>query len=283
MSDSSSVPGAERLTPEIVGMFRRTIYQNYARHGRRLPWRMTRNPYDILVSEMMLQQTQVERVVAKYEQFISSFPDFQSLARASLRAILEMWQGLGYNRRALSLRKIARRVVSAHGGMLPDSAECLLTLPGIGPASAGAICAFAFNQPTVFVETNIRAVFLRFFFAEYDGVKDKDILPLVERTLDTRSPRRWYYGLMDYGAMLKKSARNPSHGSAHYQGQGQFRGSDREIRGLVLRGLLAERSLREAEIVATVGKNPERVRKIITRLVWEGFIVWNGTRLRIAS
>jgi len=165
-----------------------------------MPWRETSDPYRILVSEIMLQQTQVQRVETKYKEFIAAFPAFPSLARAPLREVLRVWQGMGYNRRAIALRKIAQRVVAEYDGGLPDSVATLRTFPGIGAATAGAIVAFAFNKPTVFLETNSRRVFLHVFFAGRQRVKDSDILPLVETTLDREKPRQWYYALMDYGA-----------------------------------------------------------------------------------
>jgi A/G-specific adenine glycosylase len=270
------------LTTKSINNFRQTIYQYYAEQRREMPWRVSRDPYHILVSEIMLQQTQVGRVLAKYEEFTSRFPDFHSVSKAPLQEILEVWQGLGYNRRALALQKTCRLVVSEYGGVLPNSVEKLQTFPGIGPATAGAICAFAFNQPTVFIETNIRRVFIHFFFRHKDGVKDKEILPLVEATLDTRSPRLWYHALMDYGAMLKNEEYNPNRRSAHYNRQAPFRGSNREIRGLILKTLLEKPDLTEGELIRSVDKNPERVRPIITQLRKEGFLVRAGNRLKIS-
>ena len=269
------------LTTKSINNFRQTIYQYYAEHRREMPWRVSRDPYHILVSEIMLQQTQVGRVLAKYEEFTSRFPDFHSVNKASLQEILGVWQGLGYNRRALALQKTCRLVVSEYGGVLPNSVETLQTFPGIGPATAGAICAFAFNQPTVFIETNIRRVFIHFFFRHKDGVKDKEILPLVEATLDTRSPRPWYHALMDYGAMLKNED-NPNRRSAHYNRQAPFRGSNREIRGLILKTLLEKPDLTEGELIRSVDKNPERVRPIITQLTKEGFLARARKRLKIS-
>ena len=267
---------------ESIDKFRQIIYQYYAEHRREMPWRVSRNPYHILVSEIMLQQTQVGRVLAKYELFISTFPDFDSVCKAPLQEILGVWQGLGYNRRAIALQKICRLVATEYGGVLPSSAETLQTFPGIGPATAGAICAFAFNQPTVFIETNIRRVFIHFFFPNKKRVKDKEILPLVERTLDTGSPRRWYHALMDYGAMLKNEEHNPNRRSAHYNRQAPFQGSNREIRGLILKTLLGKPELPEGELIRAVDKSPERVRPIINQLRKEGFIVKEKNRLKIS-
>jgi A/G-specific adenine glycosylase len=268
--------------PESIDKFRQIIYQHYAEHRREMPWRVSRDPYHILVSEIMLQQTQVGRVLAKYELFISTFPDFDSVCKAPLQEILGVWQGLGYNRRAIALQKICRLVVTEYGGVLPSSAETLQTFPGIGPATAGAICAFAFNQPTVFIETNIRRVFIHFFFPNKKRIKDKEILPLVERTLDTGSPRRWYHALMDYGAMLKTEEHNPNRRSAHYNRQAPFQGSNREIRGLILKTLLGKPELSEGKLIRAVNKSPGRVRPIINQLRKEGFIVKEKNRLKIS-
>ena len=165
---------------------------------------------------MMLQQTQVERVIEKYGHFLTKFPDFASLSRSPLKEVLEAWQGLGYNRRALSLTKLAKVVVSQYGGRTPAKLEALMKLPGIGPATAGSILAFAFHESPVFVETNIRRTFIHHFFQDREGIHDCEIMPLVEATLDRSNPREWYYALMDYGSMLKKKIENPNKKSAHY-------------------------------------------------------------------
>jgi A/G-specific adenine glycosylase len=274
---------AGRLSPVAVHRFRRHLYRFFHEQGRQMPWRTTTDPYHILVSEIMLQQTQVERVVLKYEPFIRTFPDVWSLARAPLRDILAGWQGLGYNRRALALGGIARRLVAEFHGCLPASVETLRTFPGIGGATAGALAAFAFNQPAVFIETNIRRVFLHCFFPGQTGVRDREILPLVEQTLDRKQPRPWYYALMDYGAMLKRTTPNPNRRSAHHQRQAPFADSDRQIRGLILTALLGSPALCLTELVKAVGKSPARTTGLIHRLIQEGFLEQEGVRLRIAS
>jgi A/G-specific adenine glycosylase len=274
---------ATRVTPEVVDRFRQQIYRFFADHGRHMPWRETSDSYHILVSEIMLQQTQVERVVLKYEPFIAAFPDVASLAQAPLREIMIKWQGLGYNRRALALQRLAQRLVTEFQGRLPNSVATLRTLPGIGAATAGAVAAFAFNQPVAFIETNIRRVFLLYFFGGRSGIRDNEILPLVDQTLDWARPRPWYYALMDYGAMLKRTAPNPNRASAHYQRQPAFADSDRQIRGLILKTLLGSPDLSVKELVQTVGKSPERTRSLIEALIQEGFLEPSGTRLRIAS
>jgi A/G-specific adenine glycosylase len=273
--------GTQQLTPEAIQTFRTTIYSYYQAHGRQLPWRETDDPYRVLVSEIMLQQTQVPRVLEKYEDFIRTFPDFTALAHASVQELLRVWQGLGYNRRALALKKTAEVVVSHYSGVLPAEPAELQELPGIGPYTAAAIAAFAFNRPVAFVETNIRTVFIHCFFRDQSAVKDREILHLVEQTLDTSNPRRWYYALMDYGAMLKQRHHNPNRRSAQYQKQSPFKGSNRELRGMILRALTAHSRLSEAELVAKLNADSERVNYALKQLVAEGFITRDEHGFRI--
>ena len=263
-------------------LFKENIWRYYLTQGRSFPWRSTSDPYHILVSEIMLQQTQTSRVTGRYEAFIEAFPDFASLAGAELNAVLTVWQGLGYNRRALNLKKIAEIVVNEFQGRLPDSYDELTSLPGIGHATAGSILAFAFNKPIPFIETNIRRVFIHFFFQDRQGITDREILPHVEETLDRDNPRQWYYALMDYGAMLSKSVPNPNRKSAHYARQSRFEGSDRQIRGMILKMLVAEAPVTEKKLIETLGKETSRVKRILADLVNEGYIVRERTSIRIA-
>lgn len=284
LAPHSTVPtaeGAQQLTPEAIRAFQTGIYAYYESHGRQLPWRETDDPYCILVSEIMLQQTPVPRVLQKYEELTSAFPDFRSLAQASVQELLRVWQGLGYNRRALALKKTAELVVSQYRGLLPAEPEALQEMPGIGPYTAAAIAAFAFQRPVAFIETNIRTVFIHCFFRGQDAVKDREILELVEQTLDTANPRRWYYALMDYGAMLKQRYHNPNRRSAHYQKQTPFKGSNRELRGMILRAITAYSRISEAELVAELNADSERVDSALTQLVVEGFIVRDEQGVRI--
>lgn len=233
---------------------------------------MTQNPYHIVVSEIMLQQTQVQRVAGKYEQFTRTFPDFSALARAPLRMVLTEWQGMGYNRRAIALKQIAQKVVEEFHGELPSSVEILMTFPGIGRATASSISAFAFHQPTVFIETNIRRVFIHSFFHDKMNIKDSEILPLVEKTLDTSNPREWYYALMDYGVMLKQKYENVNRRSAHYQKQSPFRDSNRQVRGMILKALIRKSSISGREIAEQLQISPEKIRSNLIQLEKEGFI-----------
>ncbi|OQB39750.1 MAG: A/G-specific adenine glycosylase [Candidatus Latescibacteria bacterium ADurb.Bin168] len=231
-----------------VDGFRGLVYRAYRDFGRDLPWRHTRDPYEILVSEVMLQQTQVGRVAQKYHEFLRAFPVFRDLYEAPLSDVLTVWQGMGYTRRAVALKRIAERVIRDCDGRLPRSPEHLQTFPGIGTATAGAICAYAYNLPTLFIETNIRRVFIHTFFGEHETVSDRQILPLVEETLDHTQPRIWYYALTDYGAALGRRLENPNRKSAGYHRQGPFEGSKRQIRSTIVRALLARGALTLGEI-----------------------------------
>lgn len=271
------------LTKKQFSEFQQIIYDYYKVFGRPFAWRIQNTtpranitPYHIFVSEVMLQQTQTKRVTPKYEAFIKRFPTWQALANAPQFDLLETWQGLGYNRRALSLQKSALIITKEHGGVVPENPEELIRLPGIGKATAASIPAFAYNKPTVFVETNIRVVFFHFFLQEQENISDNEILDLVEQTLDRENPRAWYYALMDYGVMLKAQGINPINKSKHYHKQSKFKGSDREIRGTILKILLKENGIQEKDLFKKLEKKlqatPERSRKIIQELLEEKFL-----------
>ncbi len=258
-----------------IDRFRKEILDHYRAHGRGLPWRRTRNPYRVLVSEVMLQQTQVERVVDKYKEFLKAFPGVTALAQAPLKEVLSVWQGLGYNRRAKALKEAAEMIVRDFRGKVPRSIDDLVRLPGIGTATASSIAAFAFNAPAVFIETNIRRVFIRFFFHDREGIADSEILPLVEKTLERSDPKTWYNALMDYGVMLKRTEGNANTRSAHYRKQSAFHGSDRQVRGAVLK-VLGEKNGSLAVMQKELGVDATRLQKVLDQLLGEGFLVRKG-------
>lgn len=262
--------------------FKKTVYMYYRTDGRSaLPWRKTRNPYYILVSEIMLQQTQVARVIPKYKEFIAVFPKIEVLAQASLCRVMQVWQGLGYNRRALLLQRLAQEVVKRYQGKIPHDPEILKTLPGIGKATAGSFCAFAFNKPVPFIETNIRSVFIHHFFHDAKNVRDDQLIPYIEKTIDRENPRQWYWALMDYGVYLKETLENPSRRSIHYVHQSRFQGSDRQIRGAILKLLTQQTKISSLEVYKKISGNKERIEKIIKKLIKEKLVGGEGKYLFI--
>ena len=264
------------------------VWQYYGAHGRHgLPWRKDTSPYSVVVSEVMLQQTQVNRVLTKYAEFMTALPDWQALASATQAEVIGLWQGLGYNRRALWLKKIAEQVVGEYDGELPRDPAELRKLPGIGPNTAGSIAAFAFNAPVVFIETNIRRVFIRHCFADSEGVSDKELAPLLERALEDNrgKAREWYWALMDYGSFLAtQQITNPNRRSKHYAKQSKFSGSDRQIRGEILRLLLAEgmSASQLTDALAPYTQDAERIARIVQALTHEGFIALQKDHYKLA-
>ncbi len=198
----------------------------------------------------MLQQTQAERVIPKYKNFLKKFPTAAVLAKASLSSVLKEWQGLGYNRRAKMLHAAAAEIISRHGGRFPNSYDELVRLPGVGPYTASAVRVFAFNKPEVLIETNVRSVFIHHFFPKKKKVTDAVLMPLIKKSLPAgRKAREWYSALMDYGSFLKRTEGNASRRSAHHTRQKPFKGSDREVRGAILRAL-SKKKRTAAELLA---------------------------------
>lgn len=261
---------------------------------RELPWRNVDDPYAVLVSEIMLQQTQVSRVGRFWERFLGAFPTVDALSAAAVPDVLELWQGLGYNRRALALKRTADLCAEQYGGRLPETYEGLLALPGIGPATAAGVMAFARQVPGVYVETNVRAVFLHELFPGEERVPDRVLEPLVAAAAfhpaAAASPRRWYYGLLDYGAHLKATGVNPTRRSAAYTRQSTFEGSRRQKRAWLVRRVLAApegvaaaealRDLSSVEREAGRGEVDEALfASIVNDLVTEGFFRREGSVL----
>ena len=258
------------LSGQEVSDFRAQVLGFYGERGRSFPWRGTRDPWAILVSEIMLQQTQTERVLPKYLDWMSAYPEPAALAKAELAEVLGRWNGLGYNRRALALVKAASRLASL--GRFPSEEDELCELPGVGPYTARAVMAFAFGRPVVLIETNIRSVFLHSFFSGEEGVSDGELAPLIEATLDRGDPRTWYYALMDYGVEIKRAFGNPNSRSAHYAKQSPFADSNRRIRGQVIKELMERGRLDSCELAAAIPFARERVESALGELVAEGFV-----------
>ena len=261
------------MTKKQKDSFCKAIMQNYREQGRTFAWRTTTDAYAIMVSEFMLQQTQTSRVVAKYDEWLKKFPTVQDAAKAPLSDILAAWSGLGYNRRAKFLHEACIHICKEYDGHVPSDVEQLDSLPGIGAYTARAIATFAFNQSHVFIETNIRSVYLHFFFADSkEAVSDAQLLPLIEQTLDTENPRQWYYALMDYGSELKKVTVNPSRKSKGYVKQSAFKGSLRQARGAILRQLSQKKRIALEEVCSVENIDMERLQKAAEALCNEKMI-----------
>lgn len=260
---------------------------------RDLPWRDTRDPYEVLVSEVMLQQTQVSRVLPRYAEWLAEFPTIEALASAPLAVVLAAWQGLGYNRRAIALKRTAEQLVASGARTLPADERALRALPGIGSATAAGVLAFAFDLPAVYLETNVRTVFLHELFADVDGVPDRVLLPLLSAALGEAAsqgatPREWYYALLDYGAHLKRMHTNPSRRSAHHTRQSAFEGSNRQKRAFLLRSVMASPGATSAEYAEELGMvergagrpapSEGDVRAILEALAEEGFLAREDDR-----
>lgn len=257
--------------PISIASFRKKIYAYYKNNKRILPWRKTSDPYKILVSEMMLQQTQASRVIPKYKEFISVFPTVQTLAYAPAKEVLKYWQGLGYNRRALYLHRTACSIEEKYYGKFPKSIDELTKLPGVGPYTASAIRVFAYNKPEVVIETNIRAVFIHFFFTTKKKIPDTALIPLIRTYMDTKHPKEWYNALMDYGAMLKRKMQNPSRNSAHHTTQSTFEGSDRQIRGAIIREYTKDTTVTKSKLIRILPYEQKNIIHQYKMLKDEGF------------
>lgn len=274
------------VSPERLEEFSATVWERGCELYRDLPWRDTHDPYAILLSEVMLQQTQVSRVMGRWEQWLETFPTIADLASAPLPPVLELWQGMGYNRRALNLKRCAEEVVAMHDGVVPSDKKALLALPGIGPSTSAGVRIFAFRQPDMYLETNVRAVFIHELFPGRESVADKELVSLVEATCpqDARV-RAWYYALLDYGAHLKKTMPNPTRRSKHYTRQSKFEGSHRQKRAYLLRRVIDD-ALSTEDLACDLAQSErasgrqepsvEEVRAILDELEREGFVMRRG-------
>lgn len=271
-----------------TAQFQQHILSWYKKNGRHdLPWRHTKDPYAIMVSEIMLQQTQVSRVIHKWTAWMQRFPTLEDVARASVKEILDEWKGLGYNRRSLTLKKACEEIVYNQKSIIPNNYNKLISIPGIGSYTAQAIRAFAWNEDVVMIETNIRSVYIHHYIQKSEKVHDSEILSLIEKTRYKENPREWYYALMDYGSYLKKSY-NPSQKSAHFTKQSSFKNSNREQRSFILDFIRTNThtSVSEKIIINALrqhlgerletNKNVQHyfnnIEKNITSLIKEGFI-----------
>ena len=258
--------------------FRQLISQKAAPLYRTMPWREQPSFYYVLVSEVMLQQTQVPRVLPKFANFITLFPTIELLAEASLADVLRAWQGLGYNRRAQFLHQAAKYV--ALQGQ-PVTYEGLLALPGVGRATAAALMNYVYNVPTAFIETNIRTVYFYHFFADQTDISDTKLYELVQNTIDVSRPREWFWALMDYGTWLKAQGMGSITLSKHYKKQAPLKGSVREVRGQIIRSLAS--GPKQLEQLKKLVSTDERFTPAMQALQKEGLVVQHGSRFELTN
>lgn len=261
--------------------FRAFLAEKGHEHWRDMPWRADTQPYYVLVSELMLQQTQVSRVIPKFESFITKFPDVTSLASAPLSDVLSLWQGLGYNRRAKFLHESAKAVVELYYGEFPEDTAQLQTLPGVGKNTAGALMAYAFNRPAMFIETNIRTVYIHHYFADDTDIDDKQLLEVLHQTMDTEHPREFYWALMDYGSWLKGQGIRNTARSRHYKKQAPLSGSVREMRGRIVKVLSSGPHEETALLELVVADS--RFETALDGLKRDGLIESDGSRWRLTQ
>lgn len=247
---------------------------------REMPWREDTRPYYVLVSELMLQQTQVDRVVPKFEAFIAAFPDAQTLADSSLAEVLQLWQGLGYNRRAKYLHDAAKMIVNDFDGRFPDTKDELLRLPGVGPNTAGAILNYAYDTAEPFIETNVRTVYFHHFYPDGEVVSDTELVSLVARTIDQQHPCEFYWALMDYGSWLKRQGAGRLRQSSHYKKQSPLKGSVREVRGQIIRTLT--KGDVEIDELQQLYVDDERFETALAGLIRDGLVMQQGEMLHLS-
>ncbi|MCL2403645.1 MAG: adenine glycosylase [Coriobacteriia bacterium] len=280
---SESVP----LNKNRLEVFVSQVLYEGGRHYRDFAWRMTRDPYAILLSEVMLQQTQVVRVVDYFERWLLRYPSIDALAAASTADVLADWQGLGYNRRALALKRLAVEVSEQQAGILPASYEGLQLLPGVGPATAAGVMAFAYNEFAPYLETNVRSVVLHELFAGQDEVCDKEVMAVVQQAAEhlcstqLADARTWNYALLDYGAWLKKAFPNPSRRSKQHTKQSRFEGSFRQKRAQLLRAILMEPQQTRDELAGVCELSLADTEAGLGVLFKEGFIQCDNGRYSI--
>ncbi|MBU0750511.1 A/G-specific adenine glycosylase, partial [Patescibacteria group bacterium] len=260
------------------------IWKYSKEHGRHdLPWRKTTDPYHILVSEIMLQQTQVDRVVPYFTTWMKRYPTPKKLSVAPLSDVLTLWQGLGYNRRAKGLWEASKVITDTYKGVLPTDPLELEKLPGVGPYTARAVAAFAYNQDVIFIETNIRTVIAHHFYPGKTHVSDDEIRGTLTEVFPKGRSREWYGALMDYGSFLKRSGIKLNATKKGYKKQSAFEGSDRQARGAILRSLIDTPRTRTAlsRVLGTERKEQALIQ--LDKLLAERLVEKKGTQYALPN
>jgi A/G-specific adenine glycosylase len=283
MSARAAIPGPPLPPASDLEAFRAEVWAYFRANRREMPWRDLDDPYAVLVSEFMLQQTQVSRIQSRFRDWMETFPTVDALAAAPLPLVLEKWQGLGYNRRAVALKRSAELVVGRHGGRVPCDPADLRALPGVGPTTAAAVANYACRVPTPFIETNVRAAVLHHFFSDTDDVADRELMPIVEATWDEQDPRGWGYALMDYGTHLKRTIPNPARRSRHHTRQSPFEGSRRQTRARLLRAVLADPGRCADRYADATGTDADEALELLEELRREGFLERSGVEWSVGD
>ncbi len=254
--------------------FKKEIMKYYRQNGRHdLPWRHDTSPYSIVVSEIMLQQTQVARVIEFYNKWMKMWPSFCDLASAELHEVLKVWKGLGYNIRAIRLHKLSKEIIEKYNGVFPCNFEDINKLSGIGPYTAGAIMNFSYKKATSIIETNIRRVYIHHYFYNKQNIDDKVLCPVIMQTMNQANPQVWFWALMDYGSSLPKILKfNANRQSKHYTKQSKFQDSDRFFRSKILSTVVENKLISIEEIFSILGNDKERSSKIVNKMIKENIL-----------
>lgn len=269
------------LTQIQIAEFQQLVLHKGNELYREMPWRSDTNPYNVLLSEVMLQQTQVSRVLQKFEEFKIAFPTLQDLAQADFQDVLAHWSGLGYNRRAKFLHQTVQQIIQLES--FPIEQSILQKCPGIGENTAASILVYAFNQPLVFLETNVRTVLIYHFFQEErEKIEESVLKHLADQVLYRQNPRQWYWALMDYGTYLKKTVGNFNKQSQKHTTQSKFEGSFRQKRAAVLRLLLQKGPLTTTEIAELEALDVVLTNQLIESLLKDTLVVVENERICIS-
>jgi A/G-specific adenine glycosylase len=258
--------------------FQQTVLRYYQEYGRDLPWRKTTNAYHILLSEVMLQQTQVDRGMAYYLTWTKRWKRVQDLAKANRVDVLKAWMGLGYNNRAINLHKTAQKISEEYDGDVIAAVKDFKNLPGIGPYTSAAVRIFARNEDIVTVDTNIRRILIH-EFALPESTSDKELWALAEQCLPKGKSRDWHNGLMDYGATLLTSRKT---GIKPKTQQSKFEGSDRQIRAKILRYILSNDSVSKQVLFTKFSKtDQDRLQRILAKMIDQEMLTYSQSTYRL--
>ncbi len=266
-----------RITKRRIAQFQKKILSFYAEKKRDLPWRRTTDPYAILLSEIMLQQTQVDRVVAYYKRWLEKWPTIRDLAGASRAEVFREWLGLGYNNRAKNLHEAAKIISEKYKGNVLAALEHYGELPGIGPYTAAAVHIFSANKGLITVDTNIRRILIHEFRLD-EKIADRELREIAGKCLPPGKSRDWHNALMDYGAMFLTSRKT---GIRPKTRQLQFEGSDRQVRSRILRHLLNGKDCSLGELRKIAGCDAKQLRRIVEGMAKDGIIGQRNGNYRV--